>query len=43
MPTPRAISASSTAARTTAPMRVFSMASHSARPMARAVPIMKIR
>src|SRR5688572_444424 len=43
MPTPRAISASSTAARTMAPMRVFSMVSHNASPIAAAIEIMKMR
>ncbi len=43
MPTPRAICASSTVARTAAPMRVFSIASQSATPMMSAVAIMKTR
>ena len=43
MPTPRAISASSTVARTTAPMRVRSMANQSASPIAAASAIMKMR
>ena len=43
MPTPRAICASSTVARTAAPMRVRSIASHSATPMATASTIMKMR
>jgi len=43
MPTPRAICASSTVARTAAPSLVFSMASHSTRPIAAAIAIMKMR
>ena len=43
MPTPRAICASSTVARTAAPMRVFSMTSQSASPIAAAMAIMKTR
>ena len=43
MPTPRAICASSTVARTAAPMRVFSITSHSKMPMATAMPIMNTR
>ncbi len=40
---PRAISASSTVARTAAPMRVFSIASHSNTPIASAMAIMNTR
>src|SRR5262249_20992122 len=43
MPTPRAICASSTVARTAAPIRVFSMTSQSATPITAATLIMKIR
>ena len=43
MPTPRAICASSTVARTAAPMRVFSMASQVAIPITSAIAIMKTR
>ena len=43
MPTPRAICASSTVARTAAPILVFSMTSHRIRPIASAVAIMNIR
>ena len=43
MPTPRAICASSTVARTCAPIRVFSITSHSTRPIAAAMAIMKTR
>ena len=43
MPTPRAICASSTVARTAAPILVFSIASHSAIPITIAMVIMKTR
>jgi hypothetical protein len=43
IPTPRAISASSTVARIMAPTRVFSIVSHRIKPMKSAMPIIKIR
>ena len=43
MPTPRAICASSTVARTAAPMRVFSITSQIATPITKASAIMNIR